>query len=98
MNPREINTDFTKALIAAAHEGIAGVYAGMNRRLDGREFFFDQFTVADIGYVLATMFATSLGVPPPADCKNVNDWFARLGQRPSVAAELQGMSNAASAA
>lgn len=80
--------------IDKAKAALADQYAHLNRRLDGRDFLCKQFTVADIGYFLATMFATSLGAPPSDAHPNVLGWTARVGSRPSVGREVEGMTSA----
>jgi glutathione S-transferase len=84
------------AKIASYTASIHDEYDVLERRLDGREYFCGQFTVADIAYFLTIMFATFLGVPPTEKHRNLNNWFSRLGQRPSVKAEVDGMTAAAS--
>jgi glutathione S-transferase len=82
------------ARIDKATAALAEQYAQLNRLLDGREYLCGQFTVADIGYFLTAMFATSLGVPPSDAHPHVLAWTARVGSRPSVGREVEGMTAA----
>lgn len=82
------------ARIEKAKAALAEQYAQLNRQLDGCDFLCKQFTVADIGYFLTTMFATSLGAPPSEAHPNVLAWTARVGSRPSVGREVEGMTTA----
>jgi glutathione S-transferase len=79
------------ARVAAANDRIAGVYAGLDRELAGQTHLCDAFTVADIGYFLTTNFAASLGAPPQESHRNVGAWLERVGERPSVRREQEGM-------
>jgi len=79
------------ARVAAATERIAAVYERLERELDGREHLCGAFTVADIGWFLTTVFATSLGVPPAAPLSRVGAWLGRVASRPSVQREQEGM-------
>jgi glutathione S-transferase len=86
------------ARIAAAHEAIAARYSWLDGELAGRDFFCDRFTVADVATFLTTMFATSLGAPPTPSLAAFAGWMARTAARPSIAAEVAGMTAAAQAA
>ena len=82
------------ARIDNAKAALGAQYAQLDRLLEGRDHLCRQFTVADIGYFLTTMFATSLGVPPTDATPNVLAWTARVGSRPSVGREVEGMTAA----
>lgn len=82
------------ARIEKAGAALAAQYEQLDRRLDGRDHLCGEFTVADIGYFLTTMFASSLGVPPTDATPNVLAWMARVGARPSVGREVEGMTAA----
>lgn len=82
------------ARIDKAKIALTAHYDQLNRALEGRDHLCRQFTVADIGYFLTTMFATSLGVPPNEAHPNVLAWTARVGSRPSVGREVEGMTAA----
>ena len=79
------------ARVASALERIGGIYARLDRELAGREHLCGAFSVADIATFLTTGFATSLGAPPPATLANFGAWLARVGARPSVQRDQEGM-------
>lgn len=82
------------AAIDAARAAIAGLYTGLDAGLAGREHFCSAFSVADIAYFLTIAFATSLGAAPSPSQTNLAAWLARVGARPSIAAEIAGMTAA----
>jgi glutathione S-transferase len=82
------------ARIAGAVERIGGVYERLEQELAGREHLCGPFTVADIGWLLTTGFAANLGAPPPTTLANVSAWLGRVGARPSVQRDQQGMQEA----
>jgi glutathione S-transferase len=86
------------ARIAAAHDGITARHRWLDAELAGREFFCGRFTVADAGTFLTILFAASLGVPPDPSLAHLAGWMARTGARPSIAAEVAGMTAASQAA
>lgn len=90
--------DGDAAKIAASREGIQARYRVLDAELAGREFFCDRFTVADVGTFLTILFASSLGVPPDPSLTNLAGWMARMMARPSIAAEVAGMTAASQAA
>jgi len=83
------------AKIASFTARIQEEYDRLDRRLRDRDYFCGCFTVADIAYFLTISFAMFLGVPPAPRHERLNAWYARLAQRPSVKAELDGMTAAA---
>ena len=86
------------ARVAAAHEALAQQYEKLEQRLAGRDYLCGSaFTVADIAYVLTITFATSLGAPAPP-LPNLGAWMGRVMARPSVSAEIAGMTAASVAA
>lgn len=86
------------ARIAAARDGIAAFFRALDGALAGREYLCDRFSVADVGTFLTTMFATSLGTPPDPSLPHVGAWMGRMMARPSIAAEMAGMTAASQAA
>jgi glutathione S-transferase len=82
------------ARIEQAQAALAAEYDRLDVDLAGREYLCRQFTVADIGYFMTTMFATSLGAPPAAAHANVAAWTARVAARPSVGREIEAMTAA----
>lgn len=87
--PDERSRDTTK--LATAQAALRQQLAELDRRLVGRTYFFDDFSVADIGYFLDLVFAGNFGIGPTGEA-NVQRWFANVAARPSVAAELQAFS------
>ncbi len=81
--------------IAAALAAIAAHYARLDAELAGREFLCGPFSVADIGYFMTMLFAGSLGAPPAEAHANVVAWAARVGARPAVRREVEGITAAA---
>jgi glutathione S-transferase len=82
------------ARIEQARTAIAAHYDRLDRELDEREFLCRQFTVADIGYFMTIVFATTLGAPPAARHANIAAWTTRVISRPSVGREVEGMTAA----
>jgi glutathione S-transferase len=82
------------ARVEKAQAALAAQYERLDVALTGREFLCQAFTVADIAYFLTVMFATSLGTPPAPQHQNVAAWTARVGSRPSVGREIEGMTAA----
>jgi glutathione S-transferase len=48
----------------------------------------DRFTLADIQLYCFADFGTMIGQGVPAECSNLQAWFARIAERPSVAASF----------
>jgi glutathione S-transferase len=90
--PSEAGRD--QAAIDAARAAIAEVYGGLDAKLAGREHFCGSFSVADIAYFLTIAFATSLAAAPPPSLSNLGGWLRRVAARPSIAAEMAGMTAA----
>ncbi|HEV7735205.1 MAG TPA: hypothetical protein VGR62_23745, partial [Candidatus Binatia bacterium] len=84
--------------IAAARAGIASFFRALDHALARREYLCDDFSVADIGTFLTTMFATSLGTPPDPSLAHVATGLGRMMGRPSIAAEMAAMTGASQAA
>lgn len=81
--------------IGEAQAALARHYAELDATLASRDWIGgDEMTVADLTYRLATLFAASLGTPPPALQANLQAWLARIDARPSVARELEGLMKA----
>jgi glutathione S-transferase len=71
-----------------AEAAITALYARFDVELADREYFCGAFTVADIAMVMAVLFARRLGAPPVEEHGNLARWFARMRERPAVAATL----------
>jgi glutathione S-transferase len=84
--------------IAAARDGIAATHRELDRALARREFLCGDFTVADIGYFLTTLFAANLGCPPEESLASLHAWLARMNARPSVRDEVAGLLTASARA
>jgi glutathione S-transferase len=89
-NPGARNAD----RIARAKASIAAHCERLDREVTGREFLCGEFTVADVGYFLTLMFATSLGAPPDPNHAHLAAWSARMMARPSVGREIESMTAA----
>ena len=83
--------DEATAGVVAYHQRLAGA-------LGDREFLCGQFSVADIGNAVMLSAASSLGVPVAPSLTTLAAWMARVADRPAVAEEMAGMSQAAAAA
>ena len=55
----------------------------LDRRLEGKEYLFGEFSLADIAVTPHIAALPILGSGIPADLKNVNAWFARIKLRQS---------------
>jgi glutathione S-transferase len=71
-----------------AEAAITALYARFDAELGDRDYICGTFTVADIAMVMAVLFARRLGVPPVEGHGNLARWFARMRERPAVAATL----------
>ncbi|MEH6569823.1 MAG: glutathione S-transferase family protein [Halioglobus sp.] len=60
-------------------------YAWLEPLMAGKEFVCgDRFTLADIQLYCFVDFGTSVGQTLPADLPNLQAWFTRMSERPSV--------------
>lgn len=72
-----------EGLAAQAQDGMVLV----DRLLAGKQFLAgDRFTLADIVLFTFLGFGAAVGQPIDPDLKNLNEWFARVGARPSAEA------------
>ncbi len=85
--PNESERD--AALVQGARANIERIFTELDALLQDREWFCDEFGVADITYALVTLFASTLGSGPSQDLTNFQAWFARTSQRPLVANEIR---------
>lgn len=80
--------------VAEGRRGEAAIleqYAGIDRQLKGREFFFDAFSVADIATFMMVLWALRLRGPAIDGHPALAAWYARVGARPAgrkIAAEI----------
>ena len=77
--------------LAAAHAALAEQHAGLDAQLAGREFLCDAFSVADIATFVMLNAAATLGAPPAESHTALRAWLDRVGARPAVREEVEGM-------
>ena len=71
----------------AVRDGIARLHAyydAANTRLQGREYFAEAFSYADIAFYMAHLFAAFLGEPCAPGHEALERWRTRVGRRDSV--------------
>jgi glutathione S-transferase len=83
--------------VERAQRGIVEHYDALERRAPRDGYLCGAFTVADIGYFLTLTFATNLGAGLTDAHPKLRAWAARMFERPSVQAEVQGLMGAAAA-
>jgi glutathione S-transferase len=86
------------ARATAADDGLKRLYEKLERDLEGRDFYCDGFSVADIGTAVFVFAASTLGAPPPDALANVKAWMDRIQLRPAVAAVMADLTEAAASA
>jgi len=74
-----------------AREELARLQLELDKELAGREYLCDRFSVADVGSFIMLSTAASLGAPPAAAHTNLQAWLARVGSRPAIQREIDGM-------
>jgi glutathione S-transferase len=74
------------AKAAEAEATIAAELAALDQRLGDRDFFCEDFSVADIAVFMSVMFGLRLGGPPIRDLSALSAWYDRLLARPPFAA------------
>lgn len=87
--PRTADPDRRAAEDSAAirAEGkIAELFAGLDRRLEGSDFFFDAFSAADIATFMTILYSERLAGPPLTDHPALAAWYDRLSRRPVISA------------
>ena len=86
--------ELAERLLARIEEQRAGVNAFLERQLASRPFFNgDAFGWGDLS-VLPAVFAAALTGTAPAPGSRLEDWFARVRSRPSVAATFEAATTA----
>ncbi len=70
---------------ARAERAIEDYYAGLEARLQGRDYFCDVFTVADIAMFMTVLFVLRLRGPRLDAFPALAAWYARVGARPAAA-------------
>jgi glutathione S-transferase len=84
-------------VVAAVHEVFGGYLAAMDRRFGNHDYLCDDYSSADIATWLCLAFAQTLGISID-QYSGVQAWFARVHERPVVAAEYQQIMAAAAGA
>ena len=77
--------------LRGAQEAMANQHAELDKQLANRDYLCGDFGVADVGTFIMLSAAATLGAPVNERCANLHAWLGRLGQRPSVAAEMMAM-------
>jgi glutathione S-transferase len=78
--------------LARARAALAREQRQLDRELGERlHLCGDLPSVADIASFVMLSAAASLGAPPAADCAALRAWLERMGARPAVRRELEGM-------
>lgn len=67
---------------------LASLCSDLDRALEGRDWYSDAYSIADIGSFVMASAATVLGAPPPAELHNVAAWLERMHARPPVRTEI----------
>ncbi len=60
-------------------------YGWLEERLEGRDYFCGQSSVADIAMFMTVLWALRLKGAGPGDHPALAGWHARIGARPAVA-------------
>lgn len=84
-NPDADRRKEIEAVGKLAEAEIETMYGELNTKLAGQDFFFADFTVADIAMFMTVLFANRLQGPGLEPFSHLADWYSRLGERPSVA-------------
>ncbi len=80
LKPKDQQKEETKEKLRGE---IAAVLKEMDHMLEGREYLFGAYSLADISVTPHIAALPILGTAIPADLKNVTAWFARVQARPS---------------
>jgi len=83
--------------IEQAHDGMQRAYARLESQLAAGEWLCGAFSVADIACYIPVSFAGFVGHGPSEAHPHVQAWFARAGERPSIARVRQEMLDAVKA-
>jgi glutathione S-transferase len=87
------------AVVETALRDIVAYHAMLERALEGRTFLCDgAFTLADIASFLPLSYAATLGAPIAEERTRLRAWLERTAARPTVAAELAAITEAAARA
>lgn len=80
LKPKDQQKEETKEKLRAE---IVGVLREYDRMLEGREYLFGDFSLADVSVTPHIAALPMLGTGIPADLKNATAWFSRIQARPS---------------
>jgi glutathione S-transferase len=69
-------------------------FAGLDARLDGRDYFCGEFSAADIGMFMTVLFTQRLKGPRVSAHPRLAAWYARMLNRPSCAKTAEEMAAA----
>ena len=89
--------DRDEAAVTETHQAFGGYLGAMERRLSGHDYLCDDYSVADIATWICLAFAQTLGISLE-DYPGIQAWYARLQERPAIAAEYEQIMAAAAAA
>ena len=73
----------SEAKAKEAEAVLADQFSTLARQLDGRHFFCEVFSAADIALFMAVHYGLRLGGPPLAPHPALASWYRRLRQRPA---------------
>ena len=80
LKPKDQQKEETKQKLRSE---IVDAMKAMDRMLEGREYLFGDYSLADISVTPHIAALPILGTGIPAELKNVTAWFARIQARPS---------------
>ena len=80
LKPKDQQKEETKQKLRAE---IAAAMKEMDQMLEGREYLFGEYSLADISVTPHIAALPILGSGIPAELKNVNAWFTRIQARPN---------------
>ena len=68
-----------------AEAALVAKWVELDADLNGRDWFCEDFSVADIAMFMTLVFARRLSAPPWDTLENLNAWFTRMESRPAPA-------------
>lgn len=78
-------------LIEQARSNLSVHHQRLEEQLGGSDYFVGEFSVADITNFIFLNASSMLGGPIDPKFEKLRDWFARVGARPTVRAEIAAM-------
>jgi glutathione S-transferase len=84
-NPDQALQDLVEQDGALAETELTTTWQNLDYRLQGQNWFGEDFGIADIGMFMTLVFARRLGAPSWAQQPNLTAWFERTGNRPAPA-------------